>query len=419
MAKNKMTADEPLNGLAEPLDEAINTRRQPPARTEETAEDMKLEGIDLEKINAIISSDDVQKGGFIRLSRRGAFDQKFSYMCRLAPEDFDIERIKKLYGGGEYQGRTFRANGQMYKMFEFNIDSRFKGQLDVEALSRAAADDGTSVNKSLLEAALSGKPSSLENNPNFVGKLMETMSAKSDSTIMMMMQMMQQQSQQAIAAQSSNMQLMVAMITTMGNKQPTGMDPILLEILKDKATGDPMERMLKLVTMAKGLVADAKPEREPTMLENIVSAAAPAVASMFGAGRPAGPPTQVVVGPSPTPQPAQVQQQQQQPSPDMQQSFMIRQFLGQVLAAAKRNSDPAIYVDMIYDMTSDEQLAQIRANLTDTAWPVNIFGDDPRAVQFRPWLEELKKLLLEDVTNITTANAEPGNGVQQSEQPNP
>lgn len=418
MAKNKLTADEPLNGLAEPLDEAINMRRQPPGRIEETAEDMKLEGIDLEKINAIISSDDVQKGGFIRLSRRGAFDQKFSYMCRLAPEDFDIERIKKLYGGGEYQGRTFRANGQMYKMFEFNIDSRFKGQLDVEALSRAAADDGTSVNKSLLEAALSGKPSSLENNPNFVGKLMETMSAKSDSTIMMMMQMMQQQSQQAIAAQASNMQLMVAMITTMGNKQPAGMDPILLEILKDKATGDPMERVLKLVTMAKGLVADAKPEREPTMLENIVSAAAPAVASMFGA-RQAGPPqTQVITGPSPqaqAPQPAQVQQ----PTPDMQQGFMIRQFLGQVLAAAKRNSDPAIYVDMIFDMTSDDQLGQIRANLTDAAWPVNIFGDDPRAVQFRPWLEELKKLLLEDVTNITTENATPGDGVQQPESTNP
>lgn len=415
MAKQPKSEDNELLNPVVPQDTRLPRRT---VAEEEASEEHKLDGIDLRKINEILESEDVQKGGFIRLERRGPFDQKYAYITKMAPEDFDIDNIAKLYGGGEYQGRTFRANGQMYKMFNFSIDSRFKGALGEEAIRQLSDGDkgNGGMNKTLLEAALS-RPTSPENNPNFMGKMMEMMGAKSDSTMLMMMTMLQTMTSQMNAAQENSTKIMVAMMTSMGAAKPVGLDPVIVELLKQKASVDPLEHMLKMMGMAKELTAGAPQEKDKTMLEQVVSAAAPAVAHLFMGKMGAAPPPLPTVS---APMPQSIQPQKPAPvqiQPEDMQALMIRQFLSQILSAAARNSDPSLYVDMIFDNCNEVQIAEVKQNLTDAAWPVNMFGDDQRAVQFRPWLEELKKQVLADDATNDTIPSGPGSPTPGPEQP--
>ncbi len=362
----------------------------------EVPEEDRLDGIDLLKINSILESADVSAGGFIRMERKGPFDDKFYYVARINAKDFDIDTIKRMYGGGEYQCKTFRANGQMYKPFQFNIDNRFKGQLDEQTIKAMAenpdAKGNQAMNQTLLQAALANKQQPDTQTPMMM-KFMEMMGAKSDQNMMMMLTMMQQSAKQ----QSDTMMAMVTMMTAQKGGG-SDMNPLILELLKQKSTTNPVEETLKLITMAKELVSGTKEEREPAMWEKIVAAVSPAVAPMLLGGlRPPAAATPATTVTAPPAEPAQLQSrqvQQQQPSDDM---LGIRMFLGQLLKAAATGQDPALYADMIFANVSDEQLSQVRANLTDAAWPVNVFGDDPRTVQFRPWLEELKRLILTDV----------------------
>lgn len=368
-------------------------------------EEDRLDGVDIQKINDIIQSADINKGGFIRVTRKGQFDDKHSYLCKMVPEAFDIDTIKKLYGGGDYECKTFRANGQMYKPFNFSIDPRFKGALDEQQIKDLAAngDKGGGMNATLLSAALANKPQpGLDSNPTFMSKLIETLGAKKEdsNTPLMLgfMQQMQASSQQQMQLMMTSMQesnkMMMAM---MAMKSSSGDDKamvMLLEVLKNKAESDPVEKMMGLMKQAKELVAGAPEPKEKTMTEEIVGAAVPALASLFMRGQPLAPlsPTEVI-----TDQPPKPQVSAPQPQPDMN-TMMIRMFMNQVLDAGVRGSDPALYADMIFDSVSDVQLTDIRKNLTDAAWPVNLFGADPRVTQCRPWLEQLKVMLLEDAT---------------------
>jgi hypothetical protein len=144
--------------------------------------------------------------------------------------------------------------------------------------------------------------------------------------------------------------------------------------------------MLKMMAMAKELVADKPDKEEPPFWEKIATAAMPAVAGMLGGGAPA--PQQLP--------PASPPQQVQPPPQDDMNQIMIRMFLAQVLAAAERNSDPGLYADMIFDTVSDAQLADIKKHLTEPGWPVNVFGDDRRVQTCRIWLDKLKQILLAD-----------------------
>lgn len=382
----------------------INSGRSSPRNSTRTVEyevpeDEKLEGIDLVKINEIISSSDVQKGGFIRLERRGPFDSGFSYLVKLKPDEFDIDRIMKLYGGGDYQGRTFRSNGQMYKMFTFSIDSRRKGALDESEIKALAEQKDGDVNKRLLDAALAPKTSlGLDQNPTFLSRILDTQAASGNQTMTMMMTMMQQMTQQMLASQENSTKMMIAMMTAnrAEAKPAGGADPtlmLLVEILKEKASGDPVEKMMKLMSQAKELVAGAPKPDEPPFWEKLATAAAPAVIGMLGGGRP---PMQVTdQGQVPTAVQPQPQPQLKPDQPDMN-AFAIRMFLNQVLSAAAKGSDPGLYADMIFDNVSETQLEEIKQHLTAEAWPANLFGDDPRTVSCRAWLDQLKAIMLAD-----------------------
>ena len=68
----------------------------------------------LKQINEVLSANDLA-GGTIRLYRRGPTDRSFSYLDKMPISEFDIDYIKKVYGGGDYQGKTYRSSGQIGK----------------------------------------------------------------------------------------------------------------------------------------------------------------------------------------------------------------------------------------------------------------------------------------------------------------
>lgn len=385
--------------IADEVAERLSTTSERSRRVvdEIVSEEDRLDGIDLQKINDIISAPDIQKGGTIRIERRGEMDDKFAYVAKIPAESFDMDRIKKMYGGGEYYCRTFRANGQMYKTFGFSIDHRIRGQLDESEIKQLAGGDrGSDMNKVLLDAALGNKgPQTLDSNPSFMSRLLETMESKSSQTMMMMMTMMQTMTQSMNSSQEKSTQMMVALLSQPKPASDGGMATVLAEILKQKATVNPLEDMIKMMAMLKEITTGAPAEREPAMWEKMLSAGGPALVGLLTGGRvqPQSPLPEVVAEqPASLPQ-APAVQSTTQPQPEM--TLGVRAFIGLLLNAAAKNSDPAVYVDMILDNVSDVQLTEIRGHLTDASWPVNVFGADHRAVQFRPWLEELKQMILE------------------------
>jgi hypothetical protein len=354
-----------------------------------------LDKVDRDAIDNIVLSSDVSKGGKIRVTRKGPLDHTYQYITTIPADSWNseasFEYLKKLYGGGDYKCMTFRANGQLYKPFEFSIDYRCKGQLDEDDIKRLAAEQAggrSSSNSDMLkmfELMRSDKPREDGLKSSDLIKLMEMSSQKSDQMMVMMMTMMTESSK-------NMMGLMTAMMAGQGNKP--SIDPVVLELLKAKTEKTPITEVLETMKAIKELTAgDQKETEEKPFWEKLLTTAAPAVlGTMFGQPQSAQPPV---------PQPPQVtapasSEQIDQPTADMLNNYMVRIFLNKVLVAAIENKDPALYADMIIETLSSEQLQMLRGVLTQSDWTVKLFGTDQRVAGCLDWLNELKQLLLSD-----------------------
>lgn len=369
----------------------------PPAQSSESeVRDELLERVDREHIDNIVLSTDVQSGGKIRVTRKGPYDRDFQWVCNIPAEqwktDTTFEYLKTMYGGGDYECKTFRANGQMYKPFSFSIDHRYKGRLDEDEIKRLAPDSGGKTVGSdlvrMFELMRQDKPKDDGLKSGDLMRMMEMSANKSDQMMMLMMQLQSKSSE-------NMMQMITVMMSAVAGKS-TGIDPVLLEMLKAKTEKTPVLELLEMMKAIKELNAEPKPEPEPEkpFWEKLLTQAAPVLLGSLGGGMTPQPASQPqVAAPQETADPTQIDQN----TAAMLENFAVRMFLNKVLVAATENKDPALYADLISEMLSPVQMQTLRQVLTQTDWAVKLFSGDARVQSCMVWLTELKELLLQDV----------------------
>lgn len=360
--------------------------------------------VDIDKIRSILSSHDIS-GGKIRLDRKGPFDTAYQYIASMPIEQFDIDHIKKTFGGGDYRAKTHKADGRMYKGFDFSIDYRFKGALDEQDIK------GLARNPQVAQQVM------VPDRTGDMIKIMELSSRQQENSMALIMKMM-------MDSQERQMAMMQQMFTNAKPQQTdfaTSITPILVAMIS-KTTASPVSEAIAMMKELKTLSAgdDKQSDKEePSFVEKLISAVGPLLIGAAQRPMPAnghnpvqqtpggntaqvgnqGYPRQTIPGP-------QMVDVPQQP-PDMQQ-LQIGMFVQQLIRAAERGSDPALYYDLIADNLEDNQLAELREVLAGDDWHQKLFGGQLPVDQHKEWFEELRQLILspEPVAHETHENLE-------------
>lgn len=389
--------------------------------TEGLAYEDPRDSVDIDKLRDIIDNNDIS-GGYIRLLRKGPTDVDYLYVAKIRVEDFDIDNIKKVYGGGAYKVWTHRADGKKYRLFEFGIDARMMGAMDdttIRARALPTPSSNPEPSKSTLDTLLRIMPQQQDNTPLLM-KVMENSAAKSDQMMMLMVTMMTKSQE----AQASNLTAMMGAMAQLAGKNSGGdggtaaIVPVLIEMIKSKESGksavSSLAETVGVVKEIKNLMegkSEDDEEKEESMFDKLIKLGAPLLANVMAAragmtGPPPGP--GVSVGPAPVPVPPRLRDGAQvanangtapptaAPSPAVsdENRAIIGLFMGQLLKAAQRGSDPAIYADLVLDTLNDQQFGELSGVLADEDWQAKLFGNDPRIVAQQAWFEELRNILL-------------------------
>lgn len=354
----------------------------------------------LKQINEVLSANDLA-GGTMRLYRRGPTERSFSYLDKIPISEFDIDYIKKVYGGGDYQGKTYRANGQMGKGVSFSIDPRFRGAIDASDPKVRETAQQIDLPK-LITALNDGKQ---HDDGSQVRDMMAMMQKSSENTMMMMMQMMQQSTQ-----------TMVAAIQAIGSRPAdTTMStivPVILEMVRHQGgKTSSMTEVIEAMRAVKELSAGDAPEKEDKDDEEsfglkLIKGLLPVLGGMGGV--PSVQPMKRLPGTSgnaaaaspvketSTAQP--VQPAQPTPASDPQ-AQMVSMFLGRLVTASESGSDVGLYHDLVIESLSPDQFAQIMGVVQQDDWLEQLYGSDPNIlarvkIQVK-WFESLRSMLVE------------------------
>jgi len=346
------------------------------------------------ELNAVLKAENLA-GGTIRLERRGPLDQNFSYLCKIRIENFDIEQIKKMYGGGDYMGMCFRANGQMGKKVAFSIDPRFKGA--VEELPKTSGGDDASTSRIISSLASVFKPDPAAG--AMQARMMETLQANNQQMIAMMQQ-----------SNDKTMQMMIAMMSNMATisaakpvVQDTGLKeilPLLIALMQgNQSKSNNIEEVIKAVKELRGLAeagTEASAATPPTLMQQLTDML-PHVASTISAlkGNPTPP---AAATPAALPESGTASIKSSRPTPVARPSgdnnAQLRALALMLVSAGKRGSDVELYSDVVLDNLTPEEEPVFKLILTGDSWFESIFAQIPEAVTVKPWLEQLRANLL-------------------------
>jgi len=344
------------------------------------------DNVDLQKIRDILGNHDIS-GGKVRLERKGPTDQVYQYITSIPIEQFDIDHVKKTFGGGDYIARTFRANGQMFKPFNFSIDYRFKGALDEAAIKEmraAPAQDQSKIIDAIGRVAGESGSSTMA-----MIKVMEMAQKQQENSTALLMKLMMDSQERQMAMMTQ----MFAAAKPAPQQQidfGTAITPILLEMIKNKSAS-PIGETINMMKQLRDFSTSEKepePEKEEDMFEKLLKVGLSALPGIIQAQP--GPITNGQRSVSPMPN-------QSLPPRELQMANMkVKLFTEQLIRAAQKDSDPLVYYELIRDMLNDEQVVMLKQTLTDDHWRVNLFGPDPRIDQCLGWFEELRQLVLND-----------------------
>lgn len=318
-------------------------------------------------------------GASVRIARLAPGADDYAYCATISVKAFEFERVKTMYGGGDYQITLLDSNGKYVKRRKFSVDPRIKGQLD-----KTGTDDP--------DANRPADPVS--------GSIKEILTMQKDSTSLLMTMMME--------SNKAQIAMMTAALSGKSSGGGTGLDMkdviALLPFLigKEKSEKFGPREMMEFYREMKALSAEDEKETGSPILEKIVEAL-PGIAARFSgamkAAQPGNPGNQPRRGPAAAPAALPVPAEETD----------LERVLKLTLNGARRNSDPGLYADMILDLVDDSNSDQIKNVLTQAGWFGLLFPEVPDAAALTPWMESLRTLILKTLDEPANAADHEGN----------
>lgn len=348
--------------------------------------------------------------GSLRLERKGPMDNGFAYICKMKVANFDIEMIKKMYGGGDYQVEFYRPDGKKAGRHSFTIDPRFMGAIE---LKPGKEDTNAGMNAALLSTIVqASKPDPM------AGNLMQAMMKNSSDNMTLIMSMMMESSKTQMAMMTGMMQ---AMGQAMGAKNVTpssGFDlkdiiPLLALMKPGEGSRGPSllelaQTMRELKEIGSGEAAVAEPKGTLDKLLEALPHVASTVSALRGgpaqvvAAPPAGPVRAQVVAGTPVHRPVVIA-----PSPAAEKLATIQNGMLMLVKAAREGREVDLYHDMILELMDDGDLEMLKGALTQPTWFTTLFGQISDAPSFQPWMTRLRDALLETLNSSEPVAASP------------
>lgn len=381
-----------------------------------TVEDIELsaEVKELKKIEEVLGDAEVS-GGTVRLERKGPSDLKWQYCGRFKVEDFSVDHIKQVFGGGDYKAQTFRAKGAFYKKFEFTIDYRYKGSMDIGTLPLVDKDKPEQAAMLAATAQANGSNQTM----SMMMTMMDRATAQQNSQMMMMMNMMNETSKQNIAMMGG---MFTALSAAMGKPAPdpsASMMPLLIEMVKSSSTGkgSDIQQVISAVrdlsALAKGEPAP-KEEKEDDMFDKVLKYGGPIVTALLtktplqmpGVIAPQVPSGGPIIDMN-NPQTPQVPVSTPSTPAQTEMLQKVNLYMEVLIGAAEKRSDPATYAELVSDMLTDEHFNVLIAELQSPDWFAKLASGNPRIIAQQAWFTGLRQELLAMVTDEPTTTTEP------------
>jgi len=355
---------------------------------------------DVSKIQSLMRELDMS-GGVARIFRQRPGQAKHEYEGEIPADTFNLETIKRAYGGGDYQVRFAAKGGRYVRSIRFSIDPRHKGELDKVHETQTPVTQTNDNSQALLAFMMSQQQA-------------QAQQAQQSMTLMMTMMNESQKSMAAIIAAAIGGGRQVTPDSS--NKFIEIMMPMLTESMKPRGG---MSELTENVKLVKELMGNA-PEKEEKddMLEKMMTIGAPLIGAFMSRGQPQQPqPQPVRVNPV---QPVIPTQEQLAQSKAQDLLGKLRFVTPILVRAARKGAFIDSYLDILNDSLDDEGHEMLVYMLQREDWISTLFNGNPDVVANRQWFEQLREAILtpEDESTDPTGEAAP-EPIKESEAPHP
>ena len=164
---------------------------------------------------------------------------------------------------------------------------------------------------------------------------------------------------------------------------------LMREIMGGNSPAQPATNPMEIITLAKELAETITPRVGEPGTGEVIMSALKTVAPMLQNAMVAQ--AQNMPAPMPAPQIPAIQQNPiAQPAQNPQgddMNFARKMFLNMLISNAKADNEPSTYAAMIIDMTGEEKAREFSAA---PDWFEQLCKEEPRAIDYREWFQELK-----------------------------
>lgn len=387
-----------------------------------------------EQIKQIALADGMASG-WVSISRRAPNKPLWSYSGRLPIDDFSLERIRELWGGGDYRARFTDESGQYRANKTFVIDYNSKPDADGGRRERPANEEALS--KAIDKLSPNGTQASSQ---DMMLRMMEMQQKRDDQFL----QLMLKSQNDAAKSQSDMMTAMITLVSAQKAPAPPapGMDMLATLQVFDKLKGQSFD-VIEVLKLARewqeensGGKNDSWLDKLATLLPMLIGGGMQAQAGAQGqpppralpaapesgpgmpmtarhtpsvSGGPAvnGGATPGAAGAAPGPTlPANP------PTPQDMKTlivFFVRQKLPMLKEFAASEADPYDVAALLSNPVAVPrgQFFELCGMLEKETWIQDLFGGEESIAPFKVWFEKLRQEILDEREAILHPEPDP------------
>ena len=348
---------------------------------------------DVSKLQSIIRELDLT-GGVARIFRQTAGRAEFDYEGELPVDGFNLETIKRVYGGGRYIVRFAAKGGRYVRSIKFSVSPHHKGELDTVNTSVAVSNNSNDNN---MIALLMQQAQQSAQQQQQMMTLMVTMMSESNKSMA-----------QVIAAAISAGNGRAVVPAEPASKTVELLMPLMIENMKPRGgTAEVVEQLKLLKELTAGETKEEKGEED--MMTKILNVGAPILGALMNRGQPAPAiPMPAPAAPAPTPNPALPGADPERAARENAESLLLKLRLATptLVKAARQNREIEPYLDVLDDMLDDEGYAMLCHLLEQPNWMQLLFAGNPEVEANREWFENFRAVVLNPQDDEATATGQ-------------